>query len=217
MPFSGRSSTHETACPCSRHRLVVHPGRRAPRLCLVDRSVPSAGDPTGLCAVSGPLVTDPALLVASIKREGFGIVHVPPVPDALIPSYAYTAGLTLAGLPELLIMALSPSAATPILDAAARRSLDAQSPLDGLSLLGLAPAPLSLRPVPDEEHRVFAPVPNAMFPGRTRMHQLLWPSADGIYPSPVDAQDPFSTMQSTSFLCLRYLSLSRASGGGRAH
>jgi hypothetical protein len=195
----------------------LHPCSGTPRVRLVYRCFPAASDPTGLRPDSVALVTDPSLLVAAIKRDGFGIVHVAPVPDALIPSYAYTAGLTLAGLPELLIMALSPSAATPILDAAARRCLSAHSSLDGLSVLGLAPTPLQLRPVADDEHRVFAPVPNAMFPGRARMLQLLWPSPGGIYPSRVDAQDPFSTMQSSTFLAARYLAASRATCGARAH
>ncbi len=162
-------------------------------------------------------MTDPSLLIAAIKRDGFGIVHVPPVEDALIASYSYTAGLTLAGLPELVILALSPGASTPILEAAARRALATRTPLDASSLHGLAPAALQFRPVPDEEHRVFAPVPNAMFPGRARMVQLLWPSPDGTYPSMLDVQAPFAAMQSTSFLAARYLAASRTTGGPRAH
>jgi len=162
-------------------------------------------------------VTDPAQLVASIKRDGFGIVHVSPLPDALIPSYAYTAGLTRVGLPELLLMALSPSAATPILESAARRSLVSRTTITDSALLGLSLAALKLSPVPDEEHRVFAPVSNAMFPGRVRMVQILWANPQGTFPSPLDARDPFSMMQSTTFLAARYLEASRATGGARAH
>jgi hypothetical protein len=119
------------------------------------------------------------LCLGKIAKFGWVIQGVlPRQGDKDIP-FAYTVGLTEAGLPELVISGLPVGTAQSILNTAARQSLET-SLRPGQALTDVASVPLRVIDAP------FAEVNMArrLYPGKdVQALQLVWPDSAGAYPA----------------------------------
>lgn len=117
------------------------------------------------------------LAAASITKHGWMIQGVAPHVGQTGVSFAYTVGLTTAGLPELTIIGPPIDVSTEILNDAARYSLGATIN-DGDVLENAASVPLRATTVTDLEPFKVA---RALYNPIT-MLQLVWPDPHGSYP-----------------------------------
>lgn len=130
-----------------------------------------------------------------IREYGWMVQAVFGTEDDPGPDFAYTIGLTGAGLPELVITGFPHEMAAEILNAYARRHVrDEIRPGDEVQV---APSQVKLRAVaaPGTE----AGTAFALYGDRCRFVQLLWPDDKGAYPGdagwtyPADNQPVLTT------------------------
>ena len=116
---------------------------------------------------------------AIIRKCGWLVQAVAPHPGQPGPRVAYTAGLTDAGLPELIIVGLDIRLMQDVLNGAARRHLateiSAGDQLDGL-------ASVAFRAVEADDTWSVAVARKLYGNDRVRLLQLVWPDKDGFYP-----------------------------------
>lgn len=121
---------------------------------------------------------------AMIRDHGFMVTGVFPTAERPGTEFAYTAGLTAVGAPELLIVGLPVQPSYELLAALARRVLDGTRWLNGHVLADL---------LADDYHAVVvdgtAPagmplsVANQLYGhGRVRVQQVVWPDDNGFHP-----------------------------------
>ncbi|GIF75669.1 DUF4262 domain-containing protein [Asanoa siamensis] len=113
-----------------------------------------------------------------IAEHGWMVQSVFPARGGNGAPFAYTVGLTAAGLPELIVCGLPADIAGHLLNTAAHRSLGAEL-RPGEALDEIASVPLRVVDAPT------APVTTAhrLYPDRTvRALQLVWPDLHGHYP-----------------------------------
>jgi len=91
------------------------------------------------------------------------------------PPLAYTIGLTVRGLPELVVSALPPDVAAQVLNRAARLGFTAGDLVD----IGFS---VQFRAVPVTTPRTHMGVAGRMYGNRFTALQLLWPSKTGVWP-----------------------------------
>jgi hypothetical protein len=91
---------------------------------------------------------------------------------------AYTAGLTDAGLPELIMVGLDAKIMQDVLNEAARRHI-ADEIKPGDQLEGLASVTFRVVEIPDTYAAVMA---RRLCAGEVRLLQLVWPDQFGHYP-----------------------------------
>jgi hypothetical protein len=92
--------------------------------------------------------------------------------------FAYTVGLTVAGLPEIVVAGLPADLAQQILNAAARRMLDVEFQ-PGEMVDDVASVSFRVMAAPDAAVNMA----HHLYPARrVRALQLVWPDKDGAYP-----------------------------------
>lgn len=136
-----------------------------------------------MCDHPGSTVADYLDVVrAKIDKRGWAVQYVE---DPRMP-FAYTAGMTAYGLPELLMTNVSPARAARVLNGSAQWQLDGQmfSPGQQIRLPG---GPLV--EVVDVDHpEVHLPVAVAIH-GPIRAYQLVWADGWGRWPWAADFCD----------------------------
>lgn len=116
-----------------------------------------------------------------IAEHGWMVQGVFPREYDVEAPFAYTVGLTVAGLPELVISGLPADTAYQLLDAAARESL-AHELAPGRILDGIATVPFRVVEAPGAQVNMA----RHLYPDRrVRSLQLVWPDKDGNYPGDV--------------------------------
>lgn len=128
---------------------------------------------------------DPTAILAQARQKiaehGWTVIAVEPCGNDTGPSFAYTAGLTAAGLPEIVIGGLPPELTYGICNDAARLSTKTELTPGAtipagqiarveLKVIAAPAAPISLAERLYGKHRV-------------RAIQLVWPDKHGFYPS----------------------------------
>lgn len=123
-------------------------------------------------------------LAGMIRQFGWVVQGVFPVKDDDL-GFAYTVGLTAAGLPELVVSGAFGTQAQDLLNAAAR--IHAGSELKpGTERDDIANVPFRIIPAPNAE----VGVANRMYGPRVCAVQLCWPEVDGSWP-PTPRQELF--------------------------
>jgi hypothetical protein len=126
---------------------------------------------------------------AVIAEHGWMIQGVFATETSPGPPFAYTVGLTAAGLPELIITGLPHDLAPAILNNAAQSHLETEL-VPGKVCDTAASVPLRIAPAPNAE----IGVAYQLYGERASALQLVWPDDAGIYPDepdwnlPADAQ-----------------------------
>lgn len=125
-----------------------------------------------------------------IAKHGWMVQGVFPTRNDPDAPFAYTVGLTAAGLPELVISGLSAETSCALLNNAARRSLGEEFK-PGQVLDGIASVPFRVVDAPSAEVNMA----HHLYEDRdVRALQLVWPDKGGAYPGepgwslPDDAQ-----------------------------
>ncbi len=124
-----------------------------------------------------------AQLSAVIKQYGWMVQGVFPT-NPVDLGFAYTIGLTEAGLPELIISGIYDEHAKNLLNAAARKHAE-QEMKHGDTVDGIANVPFRVIDAP------FAEVGIALQRYRRNVDvlQLVWPDVNGMWPGSVFAPD----------------------------
>ena len=117
-------------------------------------------------------------VLPTIAKHGWMIQGVFPREGDIDVPFAYTVGLTEAGLPELVIAGLGWPDAGHILNDAARRHT-ADEILPGATVDGVASVPFRAVAAPLAEVNMAR---NLYGADRVRAVQLVWPDAGGAYP-----------------------------------
>jgi hypothetical protein len=113
-----------------------------------------------------------------ITERGWMIQGVFPTENDPGVDFAYTVGLTAAGLPELVISGLPHETAATLLNDAARHSLTAEvKPGDVLN--DIASVPFKVAPAPRAEVNMAR---HLYGPDTVLALQLVWPDNEGFYP-----------------------------------
>lgn len=113
-----------------------------------------------------------------IAEHGWMIQGIFPSAGEEGAPFAYTVGLTVAGLPELVISGLPADVAHQLLNAAARKSL-AEEFRVGRLVTGVASVDFRVVEAPAAEVNMAW----HLYPGKpVRSLQLVWPDRDGNYP-----------------------------------
>lgn len=115
-----------------------------------------------------------------ILDHGWMVQQVRPCGDHLgeEETFAYSAGLTAAGLPEILVVGLDISSCGLLVNLAAKRSLTEEI-LDGAMVADVAAMPLRA----ELRNNQPAVVARQLYGNRrVRLLQLIWPDERGFYP-----------------------------------
>nr|WP_167108288.1 DUF4262 domain-containing protein [Mycobacterium sp. DL592] len=136
-----------------------------------------------MCDHPGSTVADYLDVIrAKIDKRGWAVQYVE---DPKMP-FAYTAGMTAYGLPELLMTNVSPARAARTLNGSAQRQLDGLELSPGLQFV-LPGGPLA--EVVEVDHPdVHLPAAVAIF-GPIRAFQLVWADGRGRWPWAADFCD----------------------------
>lgn len=116
--------------------------------------------------------------VELIAEHGWMVQGVFPTKYDTEAPFAYTVGLTVAGLPELVISGLPADLAQQLLNSAAKASLGTRLH-PGQILDNIASVPFRIVEAPTAAVNMA----RHLYPGReVRALQLVWPDKDGNYP-----------------------------------
>lgn len=137
-----------------------------------------------------------ARVIPVIRKHGWMVQGVFGTKTDPGPNFAYTIGLTEAGIPELVITGLPHGLATVLLNAYARRHFLVEE-LHAGDEVTKAPSLVPFRVV-DAPGTIGGPA-TVLYGKHARFLQLVWPDQDGNYPGDPgwtydgDAQPVFST------------------------
>lgn len=116
--------------------------------------------------------------VELIAEHGWMVQGVFPTEHDREAPFAYTVGLTVAGLPELVISGLPADIAQQLLNAAAKQTLGSEL-RPGQTLAGIASVDFRIVDAPAAEVNMA----RHLYPDKTvRALQLVWPDEGGAYP-----------------------------------
>lgn len=127
---------------------------------------------------------------ALIQEHGHMVQSV--FPDAHVPDFAYTIGLSQAGRSELVIIGLAADTATYVLNAVAQRL--ANAPIaDHEDITRVANTPLRLRTLRNEEIWPHMGVASALLvTPPVSIRQVIWPDPSGRFPGDPAYKYPLS-------------------------
>ena len=116
-----------------------------------------------------------------IDEHGWAVIGVFPTTTDEGPPFCYTVGLTERNLPELAIYGLDLKAGGGVLNAAARRLIDAGEPRPGEVLHGLLVGDLPLVTI-DMTDTADLNAVRAHYGAVWAARQVIWPDSDGRMP-----------------------------------
>lgn len=112
-----------------------------------------------------------------IAKHGWVVQGVFPTRDTDPPPFAYTIGLTIAGLPELIVSGLAPNQAEQVITVAASVHLGEEL-LPGTTTNDVITIPMRIMDAP----RATLGFARKVCGRNTRAVQLVWPDKDGDWP-----------------------------------